>query len=214
MKTLNHTPKVKESLRQYVELVELDLKYSDVTMSQLLRILSAPEVNSEYIITSDIDMLPLSVTPFSRSINFLSDPESQLLVMRDVLKPGQYPICYNIATPEVWKKLFMNSFNSINIPEILTVLEMEHGNLLGNWFFDQEFIYQLFTTQSEIEILTSSEAITGLRRLDRARHKFPLNWILLPAVRKGKFSEYHSARKSVMTSLYIYCLLKVIRFGK
>lgn len=168
-------------------------------VAQNVRSLACAFQSTELAMTSDVDMLPASSSYFDEIASRALE-SSAFTIGRDVLPQGQVPICYNIAPPGTWSKVFrLNS--EVPIEEKLKQLwgtALERGPYSGThggdgWHFDQEFLYQLL---AEFEkgggrVLRLLDSATGHRRLDRSL-KFPL---LMRAefrkVNEGKYSDFH-----------------------
>jgi hypothetical protein len=210
---INFTPRLVPAYLRYCESVFLESSLPEVTLSQLARFTFIPSESCDLIITTDIDMLPISTLPFRSAIPHISRTDSQLLVMRDVLPPGQYAICYNIASPVVWRKLLISSFSTTDFLLIIKFLENSCGST-PDWYFDQKLLYQILNSQESVEILRISDEATGLKRMDRGRHAFPLNWILLFTGFWKNYSEYHSSRPSFETKLFLNVLANRVRAEK
>jgi hypothetical protein len=78
------------------------------------------------------------------------DPNS-FFILRDVLEPGQFPICYNLAKPEVWRLLFhsygVGSPTSKILRDILDKFggDSAYSGLHGGsgWTIDQQTLWNL-----------------------------------------------------------------------
>jgi hypothetical protein len=208
---VNFKPQLPFQYMKYCEPVHLESTLSDVTLSQLARYLYLPMDEPDYLITTDIDMMPISSKPFIKALESVSAEKDCFVVMRNVLPPGQFPICYNVASPSVWLLILKEYFRTTDFSKIIHSLE-KNSNDSSDWYFDQKLLYELLTSQNLVKIILLADNDTGLRRLDRGRHSFPLNWLILCTGRMSRFTEYHSARPSRETKWFLYMLGNWIKF--
>lgn len=201
-KVLVMADELPDSLQKYSEwcqLFELGDTVSPTFGSQATRILQPALEEADLVLTTDVDMLPMSDRIFQKAIEAL-EMGAEFVICRDVLPMGQYPICYNLASPEVWA-----SVNGVHKPiEVKTKLQdwFDHlqtvdsysGNHGGfGWFADQERLFEMVQSFEKRggKVIKFKDRDTGHRRLDRLFMPFPMNWIFLPAVRAGYFTDYH-----------------------
>jgi hypothetical protein len=167
-------------------------------VSQVIRIYMAGVSEAQYAMTSDVDMLPLNPKVYEFGIRNIFN-SNDFVVLRDVLPAGEFPICYNLASVKTWAQLFIDKNN--NSPkEFLNGVNSKynadnsysgiHGGV--GWSIDQRFLYDgVVDSGTAIQIKKFTDVQTGHRRLDRIHHRFPFNWLLLPLVVFGRFSDYH-----------------------
>ena len=184
---------------EWCELLELDNRISSTFGSQAVRIFQPALEESEFVITTDVDMLPLDDRVFMAGVRELVNG-SDFVICRDVLADGQYPICYNIASPKTWAMVTGVSSPTDLGKKLLTLFEGvvlddsyqgEHGGV--GWFADQEAIYSMvgeFEGQGGV-VTKLKDNQTGHRRLDRFFMPFPINWLFVGAVSRGIFTDYH-----------------------
>jgi hypothetical protein len=190
------------SVREYCILFSPPEDIPDVFCSQFVRALYAPLVNSDLVITTDIDMFPLSLKVFRASLRLSEDPKATFHILRHVLPQGQYAICYNLASPAIWSEIT----NVQSLDDVSRVLKREfdaalirnkgylddHGAV--GWFSDQEFLYEkvnLYEASGAGRVKKYVDKDTGHIRLDRIFTPPPLNWLLLPLVLLGLLTDYH-----------------------
>ena len=191
-------------------------------VAQNIRSLYAGLADSDYVVTSDIDMLPLNNKVILAGLNKVIESKgtNSFAVLRDVLPQGQYAICYSLASPKTWREVFnlhsesdvmtklSQQFSSINSMDY----EGQHGGY--GWFSDQEFLYETVQSASEssqISLIKLTDDETGHRRLDRVYHRGPLKWLALFFVRKGRYTDYHVHHPINNNIKYLNALLKRIR---
>lgn len=191
---------IPESLEKYERFISLvpPCDLNSAFVAQNIRTLVAGEFQTDYVMTSDVDMLPLNLKVTSRALQTIEEEDFAFCVVRDVLEPGQYAICYGLASPSSWRKIMSTKEKLDPIVELNNVardfeIDMhydgEHGG--GGWFIDQEYLYRKVMSRDELTLIKLSDDETGHRRLDRAHHPKLLTWMLLPLVAFGYFSDYH-----------------------
>ena len=185
-------------------------------VAQAIRVLAGAWADADVVMTTDIDMMPLNQRATVKMLRAWSDSPERFVIGRDVLPPGQHPICYNLASPPVWAKLWSHK------PEPGSLLD-ELGDMLGafgggydsqhggvGWHIDQEFLYsRLHETATPLTLLTDCQ--TGHRRLDRGQHPFPVNWALLPLAGRGAFTDYHVHHPVTRHRVFLATLLGIVR---
>ncbi len=191
-------PKQLDQYSKWCELFDVGQEVSSTFASQGIRILSPALQSSDYVLTTDVDMLPMSDRLFQLGLKAIQKG-ADFIVCRDVLSNQQYPICYNLASPKVWMSL--NGIQSSKDVSFLLskwfTTERTKGQYKGEhggfgWFADQERLYDLVNDfeQRGGRVRRFSDKQTGHKRLDRLT-PFPLNWLLLPFVSTGVFTDYH-----------------------
>lgn len=161
----------------------------------------APQQDADLVLTTDVDMFPLNNDFLAPAINeCIRDPQA-FIVVRDVLAPGQFPICYSLASPAVWGTVFGEKSDAeIN----LTLKSLFDGRVASEsyvgsrggegWYVDQQYLFERVTAASEageISLVLMDDSQTGHKRLDRSRHRGLLRWKVLVQVAISGFSDYH-----------------------
>jgi hypothetical protein len=195
----NEMPLQLEPYSKWCELIELDPRISSTFGSQAIRILQPALERIDYVLTTDVDMLPLDDRVFQAGIAQLA-VGYDFVVCRDVLKNNQYPICYNIATPRTWAEI-TGVRSQIDVEQrLLNLFEGvgqdnnyrgDHGGV--GWFADQEALYSMIGVfeKNGGRVAKLKDKETKHRRLDRLFVPFPFNWLYIGAVSRGKFTDYH-----------------------
>ena len=207
--SLTYVPKVlvmadelPDSLQKYsqwCQVFDLGDTVSSTFGSQASRILQPSLEEADLVLTTDVDMLPMSDRIFQKAIEAI-EIGAEFVVCRDVLPLGQYPICYNLASPDVWARvngvktsIEVRAKLCIWFDRLLTGDEYagNHGGV--GWFADQEHLFEMVESfeQRGGKVVKLKDRETGHRRLDRLFMPFPINWIFLPAVKAGYFTDYH-----------------------
>lgn len=165
--------------------------------AQMGRIALAARSRADLVVTTDIDMIPLSLHVLEYSAMSLLGAQSDFVVVRDIFEPGQYPMCYAMGPPSSWQRLTVDEGNTLTqtIESLLTTRREQYSGIKGGsgWYFDQEFLYDAISREEGLglRLLKQQDSETGHLRLDRELHPFPINWLLLPLTRLGFFSDYH-----------------------
>jgi hypothetical protein len=191
-------------------------------VAQTSRIIEARNSMTHFVMTSDIDMLPLNVDFESSKINSEALDQDTFFILRDVLKPGQFPICYNLAQPKVWRLLIDRFGSETGTQEILREILNDFG---GNsaysgkhggkgWTIDQQTLWSLVQDNvGKIRFETFSDHQTNHRRLDRIYHNGLLKWLLLPLVFFGYFHDYHVHHPVDSNQTYIKIVIFIRNLG-
>jgi hypothetical protein len=205
-------PSELEPYSEYCEVFESDLPPGFV--AQNIRCLMAGISNADVVITSDVDMVPLNFRVFDRALA-LADPNDEFVICRDVLPKGQYPICYNLAAPKVWQKVFnANSTKQVEVQIMEMALRAQVSDDLNekvkrfDWFSDQRDLYlrvEKYSSEGH-QVKKFIDSTTGHRRLDRTSHRQPIGWLMTPLVLFGSFTDYHIHRPLRKNKLFINCV--------
>ena len=207
-----------DTVSEYCQVVSLDHVHSAFT-AQNIRTIEAGNSLADFVVTTDIDMFPLSLQSFTPAIEALSRDNDLFVVLRDVLEPGQYPICYNVASPDTWKTVMLDGEDIALEDRLLQLLDRYGGKAAydgihggDGWHIDQMDLYKRVSQNIDSNrLITFTDAITKHRRLDRAHHRFPLNWLILPLVVFGYFSDYHVHHPIHRYRRYIKALYSALR---
>jgi hypothetical protein len=171
----------------------------------------------DIIVTSDVDMFPLTSRVIDFALKAVLADGRNFVVARDVLPRGQFPICYSVGTVNVWRALHPARDRS----EIQRALEnlfadrITGGGYNGarggrGWFVDQEHLYRLVEREAaagSLKAVGFSDTETRHRRLDRDSHDGLLRWRLLVLVALGKFTDYHAHHPVSKNKFFVLALL-------
>jgi len=164
----------------------------------------------------------LSLKVFEFVLTSSPEPLSSFHICRDVLPPGQYAICYNLAAPSVWGQVTgvrcMEDVSEILLREFANSQKRNNGyseshGALG-WYSDQEYIYKAvdcFELNSPGKVLRFSDKDTQHSRLDRAAAYFPFKWFLLPRVLLGSLTDYHVHHPVSKNRTYVFAVYCMVR---
>jgi hypothetical protein len=218
----NEFPDELVSIKEYCVLFNSPDGLSDVFTSQFVRSVYASLVKSELVLTTDIDMFPLSLKVFEFAINSSPEPLSSFHVCRDVLPAGQYAICYNLAAPSVWGEITgvrsIEDMSKILLREFARAHDRnkgyseDHGGV--GWYTDQEFLYRAvdrYEREAHGKVLRFSDEATGHYRLARTTASFPIKWFLLPLVLFDRLTDYHIHLPVSHNRTYIFAVYLMVR---
>ena len=215
---------IPDSLSEYSEYLQLidpqDMPTAFV--AQTSRIVEARNSLADFVMTSDIDMLPLNVDFESSIIDSGKLDLNSFFILRDVLEPGQFPICYNLAKPKVWSSLFNLYGSEESTQKILRVIldgfggNSAYSGLHGGngWTIDQQVLWGLVQDNvRKIQFQHFADHESGHRRLDRIHHRGLLKWLILPFVFFGCYHDYHVHHPVDSNRHYINMVIRVRNLG-
>lgn len=167
--------------------------------SQFIRLLYPCILNYKNgILITDMDMLPMNKSYYTRHI--MEYDNSKFIYYRDkiCLSSKEIAMCYNVATPEIWKDIFqINSLedivNYIKNTSNTNVIKEGHGN--KGWSIDQKTLYNaIFAWNKKTKnFIRLNESKTGFKRLNR--DKFDISDSQTREnISQGKYSDYHCFR--------------------
>ena len=166
------------------------------------------------VMITDIDMIPMNRSYYTKHIKQFNNNKFIYLRENKGFSRKQISICYNVATPKIWQKIFkINSIEDIRdklieISQNNTIKE-GHGN--EGWSTDQLFLYQtiMFWNKKTNDFVSLKEKITKYNRLNR--NKFILDDSIKKNIVDGIYTDYHCYRpmeKYNKINTEIYNLLK------
>lgn len=167
--------------------------------SQFIRLLYPCILNYKNgVMITDIDMLPMNRTYYTENIKLYDNSKFIYYRGNVCFNEKQIAMCYNVATPDVWKSIFnINSLEDI----ILKIKDMSKNNQIieghGNvgWFIDQLTLYNNVNNWNNEtgNFVCLQENKTGFNRLDR--NTFDINNInIRNNITNGLYTDYHCYR--------------------
>jgi hypothetical protein len=203
----------------YIVLVPSEFE-SSAFASQNVRTLATMDSDCDLVITSDIDMLPLSSNFFDFICEKAIINPSSFIVGRHVLSEGQYPICYNVSSPRNWRRVLGEELSTLELEDRvreLSTRSKEVAPYLGikggsGWYFDQEFLFtKVNQNYDPDEIIRLTDAETNHNRLDRAHHKGIIPLLNVVRISRGFFADYHLPRMSWTLKFILSVLIRIVR---
>lgn len=143
---------------------------------------------NEGVLITDMDMLPMNRFYYENAIKNISD--DTFVSYRNCLLPQEIPICYNIAVPNIWKKMFEGG--SLESWYVGTNSDGIHGGV--GWSTDQLVLIKKFNEYPGKKIILN-DSITKYSRLDRIQsNQFSNKAGLRINIASGIYSDYHCIR--------------------
>jgi len=156
------------------------------TQTQCARIWYAGQCNDEIVMTSDIDMLPISINYFINSIENISN--DKYVHLNPINNNTYYPICYHIAKSNTFKNILdlSDSFEQFINDLILFSKGKEHltssfeGMIFKGhfWALDEIFISHKLNDYKENNdntIIHLNRDTTKNNRIDRSYWKYDID---------------------------------------
>lgn len=150
------------------------------------------------IIISDMDIIPLNQSYFEDTIKYI-DNHDIFVIYRDVISVyNQYPICYCLASSQVWKSIF-------NIQTIDCIRKRLNDWYLPDyqisspsstaWAQDQLQLFQ-YVNNYKGNIIKFTDEDTKFNRLDRSQINFiTQNYTIIKEnIKIGQYSDFHLPR--------------------
>ena len=168
-------------------------------ISQFIRLLYPCILNyNNGVLITDMDMLPMNSTYYTD--NILSYDNTKFIYYRENIcnEFNQIAMCYNIATPKIWREIFkINSLEEIkmNIKEVFDSNTIKEGHGNTGWCMDQIKLYNkvMKWNKKTNNFVRLKEKNTGYKRLDRISFK-TLDSSTQKNIIYGKYTDYHMHR--------------------
>lgn len=164
--------------------------------SQFIRLLYPCILNYKNgVLITDMDILPMNNTYYTK--NIIEYDNNKFIYYREdrLLSIKQIAMCYNIATPQIWKDVFkINSLDDIilsikNVNDNNTIKE-GHNNL--GWSIDQQTLYnKVYEWNKKTNNFVCLKR-NGFNRLNRNNIKWNNN--TKSNIANGKYTDYHCCR--------------------
>jgi hypothetical protein len=173
--------------------------------AQCIRLLYPRYITREQgVLITDMDMIPLNRSYYEDPIKNI-DP-SAFVAYRNVLLPHEIPICYNIALPNTWKKVFETDTLESWYTEVN--YDGNHGG--QGWSSDQLKLIQRYNEYSGLKYILDDTI--RMKRLDRSDILSKNKDEIQKNVINRKYSDYHCLRPyseyKKLNDFIVECLLK------
>jgi transcriptional regulator CtsR len=216
--------KIPEELQKYEShliLINNTYNLNSAFVAQGIRILIPQLLEADLVMTSDVDMFPLSLRILENSIVKLEEL-GDFVIYRDILSEKEIPICYNIASPQNWKilmsdlKSFQGCINSLE--EQLTSrggpqsYAGHHGGT--GWTMDQEYLYAKVRENTLLNFIRLGADDISFHRLDRAYHKRGLEWIFGIMTLFRYWDDYHAHLPVEKKKYFLHYLSTLVKLQK
>lgn len=167
--------------------------------SQFIRLLYPCILNYKNgILITDMDMLPMNKSYYTK--NIIDYDNNKFIYYRDKIcfNYKQIAMCYNVATPEIWKDIFkINSLddivNSIKNVSDKNIIKEGRGNTA--WTLDQKTLYNSIIewNNKTNNFVCLNETKTKFKRLDR--NTFNISDVnIKKSITEGIYTDYHCYR--------------------
>jgi len=185
-------PEIPEFIKEYSEYLILFKPIKGVGTpftGQYIRLLYPCLLNYKNgILITDMDMLPMNRSYYTKNIESYSN-DKFIQYRQGVCGKEQLAMCYNVATPQVWKDIF--NINSVeDIIERLKLSGRRHG-----WCTDQVSLYKYVMewNNKTKNLIQLKDRQAGFKRLGRRHTSGPFEKIY-KAISSGTYTDYHSLR--------------------
>jgi hypothetical protein len=184
---------------QYITLFQPIDSISTAFTSQYIRLLYPCLLNyTNGVLITDIDILPMNRAYYVNNITQYTN--DAFIYYRHVLmmEYREIAMCYNVATPAVWKQIFNVCCYEDIQKEIASVYDSAYTGVPGSrgWNIDQTDLYKRVhawnATTKQFVYLRDDE--TGFRRLCRSSFHGIMTQDLCHKIKGGYFSDYHALR--------------------
>ena len=150
---------------------------------------------NEGVLITDMDMFPMSRRYY---VDTIADHNNDsFIVYRDVCMPwGEIAMCYNIALPETWRKMFSEIDDEILIKQWYSTSNYAGTHGGSGWNTDQLILMRMFSLYQGSKLVLN-DTITKFNRLDRSNNSIFTDSNrenLTHMIKTGQFDDYHCLR--------------------
>jgi hypothetical protein len=157
--------------------------------SQIIRLFYPCILNYENgIMITDIDMMPMNRNYYTENIQSYSNDKFIYYRENACFNTKEIAMCYNIATPKIWKEIF----NVNSLEDIKTSIKYIHSKNI-KWCTDQQTLYdKVFNWSKQTNnFICLKENETKFKRLDRGDDFDISKSSLRNDIKNGIYSDYH-----------------------
>jgi len=197
---------IPEKFNKYKDYLILFTPHSWIStcfVSQYIRMLYASLIDVDGgVMITDMDMLPMNREYYVDNIKDVDN--DKFFCYRDVLHTecAQIPICYNIALPETWSKIFkIKTEEDIHqlLNEVDYKIEYEDRHAGVGWGTDQNHLFlavHKYENTNNVKIFEyKKDSETGYKRLDRDDiNSRTLGVSVCEDIKNHKYTDYHLNR--------------------
>lgn len=168
--------------------------------AQISRLIIPSYSDKHLVMTTDIDMVPLSFSFFDKCAK-LAHAQNAIVLFGKRDCEFEVPICYVISSPENWRRLTEQFFQPSNsLSEIARIILERFGGMSSyvgvrgeqGWNIDQLFLHEMIAKRPEsLKVIEIECRHPDFRRLDRIHHNGHKRWLALILVLLGRFDDYH-----------------------
>ena len=196
---------IPQKLTVYKENIILFEPIKDIStsfISQYIRLLYPALLNyNGGVMITDIDIVPMNRTYYNQNIKYFKDDAFIHFRGNSLFGYNQISMCYNVAYPLVWKKIF----NINSIEEIKKRMIDKYSNICyinenptanPSWFTDQIdlFRYLMRWNKSTGNLFFLNDKDTAFNRLCRSQLFDLSDMTIQQNILEGRYSDYHCLR--------------------
>ena len=185
---------IPERFKKYAENIKLFKPIDGIKtafIAQNIRLLYPRQITRDGgVIISDMDMIPLNRKYYEAPIKNISD--DTFISYRDVLLPSELPMCYNIALPETWSKIFGTRPIEEQLKEWYSGIYYDGNHGGSGWNTDQLILVKKYNEYTGPKVVLN-DRVCQFKRLDRS-YQFCLTKEIYEDIVKGRYSDYHCMR--------------------
>ena len=190
----NEIPSHLKQYEKYIILFPQINKIPTDFIAQNIRVLSMAYFEGSIVLTTDIDMIPMSPDIYEKHI-LKSHHENSFIVLRDQLV-NEYPICYLVSPSDLVGAIILSDNRKLNDLIQLAWDQMNQANIYyssshggSGWNFDQTYIYNAIEDFSDKKrIIKLKDRTTGFNRIDRINK--PLK-VFIQLFSNEIYTDYH-----------------------
>jgi len=146
---------------------------------------------NEGVLISDMDMIPMNRSYYVDAIQDIS--EDTFITYRDLYLPRDLPMCYNIAIPNTWKKMFGDDSTENLLTSWFSAIVYDGTHGGKGWGTDQQILLSHFNKWNGPKRILN-DSITKYKRLDRHTSIFFDLGHLEKLVKSNQYCDYHCFR--------------------
>lgn len=184
------------SYKDYIKLIKPIPGIHTAFHAQCIRLLYPRQVErtSEAVIITDMDMIPLNNSYYTKPIEYLDD--DAFVVYRNVLLPLEIPMCYVAGLPKTWTSIFGSEDTETLLQHWFK--QSHYSGVLGGsgWTTDQLILSKMYKLWNGKKVILN-DSITKFNRLDRSDlftfYQRDIE-LLKEKIKVGEFSDYHCLR--------------------
>lgn len=194
----NEIPKNLMIYKKYIEIFTPIANIPTSFIAQVIRILYPGLLTcDDGVLITDMDMIPVTRDYYVKYIEEYSD--DKFITYRDdawCFNNNQYAMCYNVATPEVWRTIFPESVSIDSIcKKLLEYWEVAKKTPAEGkeylWYFDQIHLFRKVNEHRDRLIILGDQK-TKYKRLDRV--SYDINDTNKNIAALSTFTDFHMLR--------------------
>ncbi len=154
----NEIPSILKDYEKYIILFKPISNINTCYIAQVIRILYPCLFDNKNILTTDMDIIPISYDYFIKSIESY-DKTKFITYTERYIDKEMFALCYNVANSTIWKKIFnINGLEDINNFLISNYNNEYNGakNCQG-WYSDQLLLYKYTCNFNDLIILKDND---------------------------------------------------------